>query len=291
MTHINESKENIQGTTLAFPLGSKRGAMLISVLLIGILATIGCSSEKSKPTGSSISTSSGPASLSQVALPAPPAQDATPTQPVTQKPAAKKAVRKHASMVTYKDDTYGLSFGYPRKYTLKNGEDLKPASGTVETNFTQAGGVAAVSVELPDNSYPGTDLSSAYFQINVNKNLSAEQCGQFAVPQAKPDDKEPVQPSKVKLGDMDLLEVENITGESTRQVDTKYYHLFENNACYEFALGLRTEWVGSEDGVKLVDLEDVFRRLEKILAAVKISTEAAPAVAVETAPAPADITK
>jgi hypothetical protein len=276
MTHNSDSRSN-------------KRALLISVLVIGILVAVGCSSEKSKPAGSTMGSSSS--TLNQVSLPVTSAPAVAASQSAPQKPAPKKMVRKHASMVTYKDDTYGLSFGYPRKYTLKNGEDLKPASGQVETNFVQPGGLAAVSVELPNNSYPGTDLTSASFQINVNKNLNAEQCGQFAVPQSKNSDKEVIEPTKVRLGEMDLVEVENITGESTKQVDTKYYHVYQNSACYEFALGLSTEWDGNEDGVSLVDREDVFRRLEKILAAVKIKTEAAPAVAVQTTPAPAEIVK
>jgi hypothetical protein len=96
------------------------------------------------------------------------------------------------------------------------------------------------------------------------------------MPQSKPDDKNAVQPSDVELGGMNFREVENISGESTKQVDTKYYHLFEGGSCYEFALGLTTAWDGNEDGVNLVDREDVFRRLEKILAGVKINPAVAP---------------
>jgi hypothetical protein len=180
-------------------------------------------------------------------------------------------------MVTYKDDHYGISFGYPRKYSLKTGEDLKSDSETTAMNFAQAGGVAAVSVELPNNAYPGTDLTSAFLQVNVHKGLGEAECAQFAMPQAKAEDKSAVQSSEVELGGMNFREVENISGESTKQVDTKYYHLFQGGACYEFALGLSTAWDGNEDGVNLVDREDVFRRLEKILAGVKINSEVTPA--------------
>jgi hypothetical protein len=146
-------------------------------------------------------------------------------------------------------------------------------------NFVQPGGLAAVSLELPDDAYPGTDLASAFFQVNVHKGLGEGECAQFASPESKPDNKNVAQASEVEIGDMDFREVENISGESTKQVDTKYYHTFENGACYEFALGLTTAWDGNEDGVNLVDREEVFRRLEKILAGVKITKAGAPAVA------------
>jgi len=146
-------------------------------------------------------------------------------------------------------------------------------------DFVQPGGFAAVSVELPDDAYPGTDLASAFFQVNVHKGLGEGECAQFATPESKTDNKNVAEASEVEIGDVDFREVENISGEPTKQVDTKYYHTFENGACYEFALGLTTAWDGNEDGVNLVDREEVFRRLEKILAGVKITKAGAPAVA------------
>ncbi len=258
--------------------GSEKGKLLIAALLAGLLLTTACSKEKSKPAASGVvtppvSTASIQPSLPQVSAPA------LTSAPATHKPTVKRAARTHSSMVTYKDDTYGISFGYPRKYGLKTGEDLNSDSGVVALNFVQPGGLAAVSVELPDKAYPGTDLTSAAFQVNVHKGLSEAECKQFATPQNQPDDKNAVQPSQVQIGSMDFAEVENITGESTKQADTKYYHVFEGGACYEFALGLTTAWDGNEDGVTMVDREEVFRRLEKILAGVKITPPAAPAVA------------
>ena len=255
---------------VAAPATTRRGAnkthFVIAGAVLALLLAVGCSKEKSKPVADS-SVLNNP---SQTITP-PSAPVLSAAQPAVQKPVAKKAVRKHASMVTYKDDSYGLSFGYPRKYTLKTGEDLKSESDAVAMNFVQTGGEPAVSVELPNNAYPGTDLNSAFFRVNVLKGLGENECNQFALPQTKSDDKNAVQPSEVEIGGMKLREVENISGESVKQADTKYYHLFEGGSCYEFALGLTTAWDGNEDGVNLVDREDVFRRLEKILVGVKIN--------------------
>ena len=62
----------------------------------------------------------------------------------------------------------------------------------------------------------------------------------------------------------------------------KYFHGFANGACYEFALKVATG-VETDEGGKHVDREEVFQRLEKILATVKINPVAAPEV---TASAP-----
>ena len=77
--------------------------------------------------------------------------------------------------------------------------------------------------------------------------------------------------SKLMLGDLELRATEAVSGEGTRQSDSKYFHVYQNGSCYEFALNLTTD--ASEDGVvKHVDRDKVFNRLEQILATVKIDT-------------------
>jgi len=91
--------------------------------------------------------------------------------------------------------------------------------------------------------------------------------------------------SKLMLGDLELRSTEAVSGEGTRQSDSKYFHVFQNGACYEFALNVTTDAL--EEGiVKHVDRDKVFSRLEQILSTVKINPVAAPEVTAE-APAPA----
>ena len=88
------------------------------------------------------------------------------------------------------------------------------------------------------------------------------------------------------LGDLELRATEAVSGDGTRQSDAKYFHLYQNGACYEFALNVTTD--ASDNGlVKHVDRDKVFSRLEKILDTVKINS-ISPEVTAETpAPTPA----
>jgi hypothetical protein len=90
--------------------------------------------------------------------------------------------------------------------------------------------------------------------------------------------------SKLMLGDMELRATEAVTGEGTRQSDSKYFHVYQNGACYEFALNVTTD-ASTEGLVKHVDRDKVFNRLEQILSTVKINP-ITPEVTAE-APAPA----
>lgn len=263
------------------------GAVVFAALLIVCSIAVGCSSDKPKPESSTNQTA--------ITQPMPPMATipGAPATPVAQaaKPVHKKVARKRPATVTYADKTSGLSFQYPRKYALETGEaaDQLVSSDPVPMDFVQAGGVALAAVTVPESLYPNSDLAAAFFNVSINKVLTAEQCGEFS--EAKPAG--PVDPSappaaqqhssKLMIGDMEMQSSESLASQGTRGEASKYYHVFENGACYEFAVKVATTKVETE-GTKHVDREEVFKRLEKILATVKINPVAVPEV---TASAPA----
>jgi hypothetical protein len=259
--------------------------LVFAALLIVCSVAVGCSSDKPKTANST----------SQVAMTQPiPPITTTPDAPaLPAKPVRKKVVRKAPVTVTYADKTSGVSFQYPRKYSLETGDAANQlvATDPVPMNFVQPGGVAIAAVTLPTSVYPNGDLAAAFFDVSVNKTLTAEQCGEFseAKPAAPADSTSPAtaQAAKLMIGDMELQSSETVASQGTREEAAKYYHVFENGACYEFALKVATTGVETEGG-KHVDSKEVFQRLEKILTTVKIipATEVtASAPATPSAPA------
>jgi hypothetical protein len=307
-------------------------ALIFAAVLIVCSFAAGCSKEQPK----AMSNNQIPAQLQS---PAPPVPAAAPLVQAENKPAPKKVVHKKPATVNYTDKNYGVSFEYSRRYAIDTGDAASDVvmSNPVPMNFVQPGGVALAAVELPETGFANTDFSSAFFDVSVNKSLTADQCNQFAVPAPKmvasataadtsshsaaaaplgesttsaaanqsastpvetqnsaaqasssvtpaatassaSDSKSDAKPeasvqtdsgSKLMLGDLELRATEAVTGEGTRQSDAKYFHVYQNGACYEFALNVTT--VASDDGLmKHVDRDKVFDRLEKILATVKI---------------------
>jgi hypothetical protein len=113
--------------------------------------------------------------------------------------------------------------------------------------------------------------------------MSAEECSQFV---SSSSDSAAAKPTTVKLGANEFAALEQMSGEPTRQSDMKYFHLFKNGACYEFALDVETERKADDD-LAQVDRGKVFQKLEKILASAKIKdVEIAGTLKPET-PAPA----
>jgi uncharacterized protein YkwD len=309
MTRINALRNNAGTHSLAWGKRFATGAMgdinayVFAAVLIICSVAVGCSSDKPKPATSNI----------QIPAPQPQATMSEPTPaPVMQaekKPVPKKVVRKKPATVNYADKISGVTFEYPRRYAIETGDAAMAllSNNPIPMNFVQPGGVALAAVELPETNYTNTDFSSAFFNVSINKTLSADQCSEFAVPQqkvtsevpastttetakqdaAKSESSASAQPasndqtpaksstdsnsnSKLMIGDMELRATEAVSGEGTRQSDSKYFHVYQNGACYEFALNVTTD--ASEEGlVKHVDRDRVFNRLEQILATVKIN--------------------
>jgi hypothetical protein len=196
----------------------------------------------------------------------------------------KKKAIKRASTATYKNSTYGISFRYPKTYTMLTPEkDSKESAwpDPVTMNFYEPGGETLTTLVLP-----GTRASS-YFKTSINKGVTAEQCSKFAsVPEPTEASTNPpvdadddsIVPAKTNILGVEFAKTESFTNQS----EARYYHHFENGACYEFALGVED----APGTTKPMDHLQVFDKLERILTTVKIKSDPAPVVATTEPVAP-----
>jgi hypothetical protein len=237
------------------------------VMVTVFVAVVSCSRKSSEPAPI--------ASIAPVAPMATPAPTVAPVAPTTTAP---KKVKKHRpTTATYVNGEYGVSITYPRKYGLKLGDEAQltwPGLGQVPMDFVKPGGATLAAIELPASLYPDTDFASAFVNMSVNHAVTSDECAQFAFPQVGEDASAT---EKIKVGAIEFNEIESINGESPKQGDAKYYHIFQNGACYEFVLGLGTSGDEAADGTARVDRDKIFSRLEKILATVKIKLVELPA--------------
>jgi hypothetical protein len=276
------------------------GWLMVTLLFgVALLESGGCSKGERR----SVSLKSGnPAAYTSQPTPI------TATTAAEQKPLKKKSRQHKLVASTYMNPVYGVSFRYPKYGDLKEGDHANlqwTELGPVEMNFVETGGTTLAAVELPRSLYPSTDFTSAFFNLSVNSQLTSAQCEQFAFPGQNPSQGHvegnaenapaPVattELSKVKLGSAELTEVEESGSAPANQADAKYYHVYQNGTCYEFALGLETATIAAADGTKPVNRNEVFRKLNWILSTVKITPAGVPATPAEVAthtptPAPA----
>jgi hypothetical protein len=158
-------------------------------------------------------------------------------------------------------------------------KEVKPDSTTAAASTTTASTTEVAKQEKPTlPSDSKSDAQSASAQAAATEQSSSVKP---AATTGSPADSSSASNAKLMLGDLELRATEAVSGEGTRQSDSKYFHIYQNGACYEFALNVTTD--ASEEGlVKHVDRDKVFNRLEQILSTVKISpVAAAPEVTAE----------
>jgi hypothetical protein len=258
-------------------VGSAATAAVTAVLALTFMLDLtGCSKEKNKTASVNSSSQNNIAQ----AVPSPtPAQTITPLESKTEAVAGKKkAPVKRASIAAYKNSVYGVSFRYPKTYTMLTPEKdvADPAwPDPMASNFIQPGSETLTTLVLP-----GTRVTS-FFKASVNKEVNAEECGKFgSIPEQTEAYTNPpvdanddsIGPEKSNVLGVEFSKTENVTD----LAEVRYYHHFENGACYEFALGVED----APNTIKPVDHLQVFDKLERIMTTVKIkSSDPTPAVA------------
>jgi hypothetical protein len=270
----NQSTNNtISGTTLSSWSQQQKLAMIAGFAMLGLsLVVCACSKQSAKPALVSVS-SPAPAPGVPAVAPTPVASTIADAQTSLLKP-VKKTPKKRPADVTYSDSNSGLSFLYPRKFSVISGDTAQAefaAVGDVPMNFVQPGGIAIATVALPANAYPGTDFASGFFNVSVNRAISQQECSHFAFVDTRNADGEPVDAEKVKIGGNDMEMTSDFTASAIKQVETQYYHNYANGFCYEYSLGLSTEGFTTEGNILHVNRDEVFAKLEKILATVKVN--------------------
>jgi hypothetical protein len=265
-TNQATSNNTISGTMLSSWSRQQKLAIIAGCTILGLLVAMSaCSEQSPKPPLAAISSPAASPATAAAAPVVPTAAIATP---------AKKAHKKRPANVTYSDPNSGVSFLYPRKWALTSGDKALPQFaplGDAGMNFVEPGGVAVATVELPGGSYPGTDFASAFFNVNVNRSVSEQECGHFAVVDSHNVNGAPEDTEKVKIGSTDMETTSNFSASPMTQTETQYYHSYNNGACYEYVLSVGTAGYGTKDGVKPVNRDEVFAKLEKILTTVKIN--------------------
>src|SRR5947209_17945210 len=222
----HKTNSNYAGTTLSSWSRQQKVAMLAAFVILGILLALSACSKESPKTAL--------VGISKIEKQAP-TVTATPN-PTTLPPVApvangKKMVRKPrpAAVVTYSDPKTGVSFRYPRRYELATGDKVEATNDVIERvpmNFVQPGGQGVAIVTVPANSYKGTDLTTAFFDVSVNRSLSEQECSQFAVVDARNPDGEPMDAEKLQVGTANMEKTSNFSGDALKQVETQYYHRY-----------------------------------------------------------------
>jgi hypothetical protein len=117
---------------------------------------------------------------------------------------------------------------------------------------------------MPD-VYPGTDFDAGFVQLSA-ASTSPDWCA------GSESERKPIM---TKINGITFYMDEYQNGAAGHQGWDKVYHTYHGQNCIEVLLGLRTSGYGASDEVKSqVNAQDVFRRLNDVLATFKLSEPA-----------------
>jgi hypothetical protein len=183
---------------------------------------------------------------------------------------------KELTPAVYASHKYGVAWQYPRTYVLRKGAnatlDLYGHPAT-ESAFAAAGGVALATVLIPARVYAGTDFKAAALTARVNAQISEQACGKFRRVSFDTGEDVVLTASPETVGTIDYAAAEVDAGDvvdGASATSEKFYHVYENEACYEFALRVSTNAATDKPGTSRVDKDEVFDRLAEILTSVTI---------------------
>lgn len=160
-----------------------------------------------------------------------------------------------ANWAGYRDETYGVGFGYPRMF-----ERLHELSPEVTSDFVVEDGVVTLqSIGAGKEIYPNSNFYNAGFTAFVNPNIRSEgTCKRFA--SFWPEHTFTFIVNGIKYAE--TLEVNGSAG----SVDTVYHlHTYQSGFCYEFAFEFNEEdgtgmplmcavqWLSAQNEHQLID--------------------------------------
>lgn len=194
---------------------------------------------------------------------------------------------KELTPAVYANRKYGVELQYPRTYVLRKGAnsnlDLYGHPAT-ESALASPGAVILASVIIPARVYAGTDFSSAALTARVNTHISEDACGQFRRASSDTGDDVALASSAAALGAIDFAEADVDAAEAASGADAanlangaaesstqeKFFHVYENDACYEFAMRVTTGASTNVPNPVRVHKDDIFDQLSEILTSVTI---------------------
>jgi hypothetical protein len=185
------------------------------------------------------------------------------------------------------DQCSEFSVPQPKVAEIKTDSSNEEAQKVVEEKPAVEKTVAQTNIAPQTEAASSTpDVTRALPPTQATESATPADSASAAKAEATPDQSTPksveTASKPIDLKVLELNATEAVSGEGTRQSDSRYFHVYQNGSCYEFALNVTTNANG--DGMtKHIDRDKVFARLEKILATVKLEAPAAPAPEVKAA--------
>ena len=260
-SHEREERE----LTKTVSMNSALAAISCAALLYAVSWVMGCSTAPTSKSGGGkkISQSTGLVHLSD--------EDKIVPAISGRKLTVEKMAQRAAISLQYSNEEYGVAFDAPKGYILREGELPEMDRGLgylgpIPMHFAAPGGIRLATVEPPPGRHLETNFVNEFFTVSALYGSMEAVCGDFNIPA----ESRGAAVTRIVDG-IRFRGFAEHSAASMHQYNGIYLHAFVNETCYEIGYGVATADAGSSDGLKDINQDNLFRKLEKFLGSVRIS--------------------
>jgi hypothetical protein len=186
----------------------------------------------------------------------------------------RKDAPREAFLSNYNNPEEGISFRYPRNYSLEDG-DVQEHSFFLkrqeDLDLDRPGARLVATVLIPEDGYPNTTFEHGSVQLVIDESVSEKACRDTVVSES----------NAIRSGTTTVQgtlflwnEQESETGGA--KVLERAYAGYSQGTCYEFLLTVAAEETPDPDGFrKPADTAKIMKQLEKIVSSAKIFSKSA----------------
>jgi hypothetical protein len=238
-----------------------RALFIVVVVAVGSIGLAGCGGEAARSAqmarAQTSSAGAGPNKHSSQA-----AFAARPARP------SRKEFAREASLSIYHGPEEGISFRYPRNFSLEEG-DVQESSFFLkrqeDLDSEQPGATLLATVLIPEDGYPNTTFEHGSLQLVVNETGTEKDCRESGLVGAYGNETRTMMVQGI---------VFRWSGRESETAGTKIleraYVGYSQTTCYEFLLTVAAEAGPDADGFrKPADTAKIMKQLEKIVASAQ----------------------
>jgi hypothetical protein len=186
-------------------------------------------------------------------------------------PLVTAAVTSTSPVQRFHDSAYKLSFDYPANWTFSH-SDREISTFQLDARSAAKKTIMRAVVAMPENPFPASTFSGAYFYFSVTPHISSAACArQVESPAAE----KPAIKAKIALSQIAGIPFNHGHDEQRDICITQrddIYTTYRRGVCYRFDLASNNFCGGEVSGVKAItprELDQVLRRQESILSTVR----------------------
>jgi len=187
---------------------------------------------------------------------------------------SRKEFAREAPLSIYHNPEAGISFRYPRNYSLEEG-DVQESSFFLKRQENldgeQPGATLIATVQIPEDGYPNTTFEHGSLQLIVNEGGTERACRETRL----------LDPGGSGLRTTTIQGIvfrwsERESETAGTEIVERAYVGYSQATCYEFLLTVAAEGAPDPDGFrKPADTGKIMKHLEKVVESLQIFTKSA----------------